>query len=108
MVSKKIFKSFSHYKSMETLDPQGRASLNHRGLIDRIYVGDHYTLLHTKNISCGPHGFSEKDFESFFYYKSMCCQINQTKNLMQPFSLPEDASHEMLSKLATDIKNKLV
>ena len=68
MVSKKIFKSFSHYKSMETLDPQGWASLKPRGLIGRICVGDHYTLLHTKYISCGPYGFREEDFESFFHY----------------------------------------
>ena len=30
-----------------------------RCLIGRIYVGDHLTLLHTKYISCGPHGFRE-------------------------------------------------
>ena len=38
MVSeKKIF--FSHYKSMEANDPRGMASLGHRSLIGRIYVG---------------------------------------------------------------------
>ena len=42
-----------------------------RGLIGRIYVGDHYTLQHTKYISCGPHDFREEDFLSFSYYKSM-------------------------------------
>ena len=45
MVSeKKFFKFFplySYYKSMETLDPLGEASLDPRGLIGRIYVGDH-------------------------------------------------------------------
>ena len=41
-----------------------------RGLIGRIYVGDHYTLLHTQYISCGPHGFREEDFLSLFHYKS--------------------------------------
>ena len=46
------------------------ASLEPRGLIGRIYVGDHKTLLHTKYISCGPHGFRE-DFFSFSHYKSM-------------------------------------
>ena len=45
------------------------ASLEYRGLIGRIYVGDHLTLLHTKYISCGPHGFREEDF--FSHYKSM-------------------------------------
>ena len=45
MVSeKKIFLSFSHYKSMGDNDPQGMASLGPRGLIGRIYVGDHSWL----------------------------------------------------------------
>ena len=35
------FLSFSHYKSMGANYPQGMASLNPRGLIGRIYVGDH-------------------------------------------------------------------
>ena len=47
------------------------ASLEPRGLIGRIYVGDHYTLLHIKYISCGPHGFREEDYLSFSHYKSM-------------------------------------
>ena len=42
-----------------------------RGSIGRIYVGYHYTLLHTKYVSCGPHGFREEDFLRFFHYKSM-------------------------------------
>ena len=42
VVSEKIFKVFSHYKSTETLDPRGGASLDPRGLIGRIYVEDHY------------------------------------------------------------------
>ena len=59
MASEKIFQVvFFLYKSMET-DPQGRASLDPRGLTGRIYIGDHLTLLHTKYISCGPHGFRE-------------------------------------------------
>ena len=42
MVSmKKIFLSFSHHKSMGANDLQGRASLDPRGLIGRICVGDH-------------------------------------------------------------------
>ena len=33
---------------------------------------DHFTLLHTKYISSGPHGFREEDFFlSFSHYKSM-------------------------------------
>ena len=71
MVSEKIFLSFSHFKSIGTNDPWGVASLDSRGLIGRIYVGDHYTLLHTKYISSGPHGFREEDFLSFSNYKSV-------------------------------------
>ena len=42
MVSeKKIFLGFSHYKSMGANDSLGVTSLDHRGLIGRIYVGDH-------------------------------------------------------------------
>ena len=52
-------------------DPRGVASLGPRGLICRIYVGDHLTLLHTKYVSCGPHGFREDVFKFFFHYKSM-------------------------------------
>ena len=41
-----------------TLDTRGiGGSLDPRDLIGRIYVGDHQTLLDTKYISCGPHGF---------------------------------------------------
>ena len=50
-------------------DLRGVASLDPRGLIGRIYVGDHLTLLHTKYVSSGPHGFREEDFFSFSHYK---------------------------------------
>ena len=53
------------------MTPWGVASLEPKGLIDRIYVVDHYTLLHTKYISSGPYGFREEDFLSFSHYKSM-------------------------------------
>ena len=46
-------------------------NLDPRGLIGRIYVLDHYTLLHTKYISSWPHGLRDEDFLSFSYYKSM-------------------------------------
>ena len=59
---RRFLKVFLHYKPMETLDPWGGAPLDPRGLISRIYVGDHLTLLHTKYISCGPHGIREEDF----------------------------------------------
>ena len=56
---------------MQANDPRCVASLDPRGLIGRIYVGDHLTLLHIKYISCGPHGFRDEDFLSFMHYKSM-------------------------------------
>ena len=62
--------SFSHYKSVRVNDPQGMANLDPRDMVGRIYVGDHKTLLHTKYMSCGPHGFRE-DFLRFSHYKSM-------------------------------------
>ena len=36
------------------------------GMVGRIYVGDHLTLLHSKYISCGPHGVREEDFFKVF------------------------------------------
>ena len=62
------FLSFSHCKYMGANDPRDMASLDPRVLIDRIYVVDHYTLLHTKYISSGPHGSREEDFLSFSHY----------------------------------------
>ena len=43
-------------------DPHGVAKLDPRGMVGRIYVGDHKTLLHTKYIGSGPHDFREDDF----------------------------------------------
>ena len=42
-----------------------------RGMVGRIYVGDHVMLLHTKYLSSGPYGFREEDFLSISYYKSV-------------------------------------
>ena len=53
------------------------ANLDPRGLIGRIYVNDHYTLLHTKYISSGPYGFREEDFLSFSNYKSIGANDSQ-------------------------------
>ena len=39
------------------------ASLDPMSLIGRIYVADHLALLHTKYVSCEPHGFREEGFE---------------------------------------------
>ena len=51
---------------MGAVDPQGVANLDPTGKVCMIYVGDHLTLLHTKSISSGPHGFKEEDFEGSF------------------------------------------
>ena len=40
MVLEDLF-TFSHLESMGAIDPCGMASLDPRGLISRIYVGDH-------------------------------------------------------------------
>ena len=53
---KEDFESFCHYKSMGANEPRGVASLGPKGLIGRISVGDHLTLLHTKYVSSRPHG----------------------------------------------------
>ena len=56
-------------------DPWGVASLDPRGLIGRIYVVDHYTLLHTKYISSGPHGFREEAFPIISLWELMTRRV---------------------------------
>ena len=53
--------------------PRGMASLDPRGLIGRIYVGDHQKLLHTKYISSGSHGF--RDYKSIVHDPLGCGQF---------------------------------
>ena len=48
-------------------DPRGGAIFDPRGMIGRIYIEDHYTLLHTKYESFGPCGFGEEDFFNVFF-----------------------------------------
>ena len=60
------FLCFSHCKSMGANDPRGGAIFDPRGMIGRIYIEDHYTLLHTKYERFGPCGFGEEDFFMFF------------------------------------------
>ena len=43
-------------------DPRGVANLDPRGMIGRINVEYHLTLLHTKYTSFRPCGFREEDF----------------------------------------------
>ena len=53
---------------MEANNPWDVASLDPRGLIGSINVGDHYTLLHIKYISSEPHVSEKNIFLSFSYY----------------------------------------
>ena len=50
-------------------DPRSVANLDPRGMIGRIYVEYHLTLLHTKYTSFRPCGFREKGFKCFSHYK---------------------------------------
>ena len=52
-------------------EPWGVANLDPWGMVDRIYESDHLTLLNTKYLSSGPHGFRVEDFLSSSHYKSM-------------------------------------
>ena len=56
------FLSFSHFKSTGANEPRGVTNLDPRGMVGRIYVGDHLKLLHTKYLSSGPYGFRKEDF----------------------------------------------
>ena len=38
---------------MEANGHRGMASLDHRAMVGRIYVGDHLTLLHTTSVGSG-------------------------------------------------------
>ena len=60
---KKIFFIiFPYFMTMGDDDPQGVANLDPRGMIGRIYVKYHLTLLHTKYTSFRPCGFREEGF----------------------------------------------
>ena len=48
--------------SMGANEPRGVANWDPRGMVGRIYVDDHLTLLHTKYLSSRPYGFREEDF----------------------------------------------
>ena len=43
-------------------EPWGVANFDPRGMVGRIYVGDHFMKLHTTYLSSVPHGFREEDF----------------------------------------------
>ena len=60
---KKIFFIiFPYFMTMGDDDPQGVANLDPRGMIGRIYVKYHLTLLHTKYTSFRPCGFRKEGF----------------------------------------------
>ena len=48
------------------MSPGGMANFDPRGMVGRIYEGDYLTLLNTKYLSSGPHGFREEDWASWF------------------------------------------
>ena len=70
--------------SVRANEPQGMHNLDPRGMVGRIYVGDHLTLLHTKYLSSGPHRLRKEDFLSFFHYKSMVAKDPQGVASLDP------------------------
>ena len=56
---RRFFFIFSYCMTMGDDDPQGVANLDPRGMIGRIYVEYHLTLLHPKYTSFRPCGFRE-------------------------------------------------
>ena len=54
------------YESSEPCGCRVDPRMDPRGTVGRIYIKDHYTLLHTKYESSGPCGFGEEDFLKFF------------------------------------------
>ena len=63
---KKIFLCLFRCKSMGANDPWGGAISDTRGMLGRIYVKLHITMLHTKYRSFGCCGFREEDFFHIF------------------------------------------
>ena len=54
-------------------------------MVGRLYVGDQQTLLHTKYISGGPHGFREQDFlKTLYHYTSMEANDTLGHGLFRP------------------------
>ena len=65
MVSEKKLGLFYH-ESMGANDTLSVANLDLMGNFDKIYVDNHYALLHTKYRSCRTHGFRKDDFLKSF------------------------------------------
>ena len=76
VVNDNVYTKFGHNRSIRFQDieqklnsdddPRGVVNLDPRGMIGRIYVEYHLTLLHTKYTSFRPCGFREEDFQMFF------------------------------------------
>ena len=69
--------------------------MDHRGMVGRIYIEDHYTLLQTKYQNSGPCGFEEEDFliSCFFHCMStgaICCHGNPSSYPTWPKTLCSD------------------
>ena len=72
VVNDNVYTKFGHNRSIRFQDieqklnsdddPQGVVNLDPRGMIGRIYVEYHLTLLHTKYTSFRPCGLREEDF----------------------------------------------
>ena len=80
VVSEKIFYVFP-------MMPPGGARIDPRGTVGRIYIEDHYTLLHTKYESSGPCGFGEEDFLCFSHCMSMGANDPQGGAIFNPRGL---------------------
>ena len=52
-------------------DPQGVANLNARGMVGRIYIGNQYTILHTKYKNSWANGFRDFFSKLLCHFKSM-------------------------------------
>ena len=72
MVLEKIFEGFFFFffffiiSLWELMSPGAMVSLDPRGTVGRIYKSNLLTLLTTKYLSSGPHGFREEYFFKFF------------------------------------------
>ena len=88
---------FSIYSQWTIMTPRVWANFDPRGMVGKIYVGDHWTLLYIKYISCGP---ELKWHELWAHLLNFLClwelyvahgpwqlefQSSQPKYLMHPF-----------------------
>ena len=85
---------------MRANEPRSVASLDPRGMVGRIYVVDHLTLLHTKYLSSGPHGFREEDFPIISLWELYVAMearipIQSAPKSYAAFSPPHNASSEI-------------